>query len=81
MKDIFRRLLSAQINWKEGPGGGRLQAAFEGQIATLRFNDWPDEIMCTIFIDGEEQDWEDLPPNWTLPPAPEETATDVMQSA
>jgi len=47
----------------------------------LRFNDWPDEIMCTIFIDGEEQDWEDIPENWALPEAPEERANDVMRSA
>jgi hypothetical protein len=81
MKDIFKRLLDAQINWKEAPGNPHLQAFFEGRIATLRFNDWPDEIMCTILIDGEEQDWEDLPPNWTLPAAPEEKSTDVMRSA
>jgi len=81
MKDIFRRLLDSRISWKETPGSKHLQAVFEGKITTLRFNDWPDEIMCTIFIDGEEQDWEDIPENWALPEAPEERANDVMRSA
>lgn len=81
MKDIFRRLLDERISWKENPGSKHLQAVFEGKIATLRFNDWPDEVMCTIFIDDEEQDWEDIPSNWTLPPAPEEEATNLIQSA
>lgn len=48
---------------------------FEGQLATLRFSDWPDEIMCATFWDSEEQDWEEISPNWTLPPAPEEEST------
>jgi hypothetical protein len=72
MKDIFKRMLDAKISWQEVPENPHLQAVFEGKVAKLRFNDWPDQIMCTIFIDGDEQDWEDIPENWTLPPAPEE---------
>ncbi len=68
MKEIFKRMLDTKIDWQEVSGNPHLQAQFEGKIVTLRFNDWPDAVMCTIFIDGDEQDWEDLPDIWTLPP-------------
>jgi hypothetical protein len=80
MKDIFKRILDAKLDWKEVPDSLNLQARFEGKIATLRFNDWPDEIMCTIVIDGEEQDWEDIPESWSLPPAPEEATAETKKA-
>ena len=67
MKDIFKRLIRAKVDWQEVAGNPHLQASFEGKTATLKFNDWPDEVMCTISLDGDEQDWEDFPSNWTLP--------------
>jgi len=67
MKDIFKQLLDSKIDWEESPETKYLQARFNDKVARLRFNDWPDEILCTIFIDSEEQDWEDWPEHWTLP--------------
>ncbi len=73
MKDIFKQLIDAKIDWKESSDSPHLQAVFQNKVVTLRFNDWPDEILCTILIDGDEQDWEDFPPNWTLPEVDEES--------
>lgn len=67
MKDIFKQLLDSKIDWEESPETVYLQARFNDKAARLRFNDWPDEILCTIFIDSDEQDWEDWPDHWILP--------------
>jgi hypothetical protein len=64
---IFERLLAAKIDWLEPPGSQYCQATFEGKSVGLRLNDFPEEIMCTMFIDNEEQDWHQFPPNWSLP--------------
>jgi hypothetical protein len=67
MKDIFERLLAAKIDWLEPPSSLYFQATFEGKNVRLRINDFPEEIMCTMFVDNEEQNWDQFPPNWILP--------------
>jgi hypothetical protein len=67
MKDIFKQLIDSKIDWKELPDSPHLQSVFQNKVVKLRFNDFPDEVLCTIIIDDEEQDWDELPSNWTLP--------------
>lgn len=67
MKEIFKQLIDAKLDWEEVPNSSMLQARFRDKVASLRFNDWPEEVLCTIFVDADQQDWEDFPSNWTLP--------------
>jgi hypothetical protein len=68
MKDIFEELLKATINWQEARDHSNLlEASFQGKVVRLRLNHFSEEVLCTLFADGEQQDCDDLPSNWTLP--------------
>lgn len=68
MKDIFKDLLRANIDWQQSPEDPKLlQAYFQSKLVKLKLNDFPAEIMCTLIVDSDEQNWDDFPSNWTLP--------------
>lgn len=71
MKDIFKEIVDAEIHWEE-LSGPYFQARFRDKAVKLRLNDFPDEILWTLIVDGEELDLEETPARWSLPPEPDE---------
>lgn len=66
MTNIFDEIRDSQIDWEE-LSGPYFQARFRGKIVKLRLNDFPDEVLWTLIVDGEEQNLEETPALWTLP--------------
>jgi hypothetical protein len=80
MKQIFQEIVNEKIQWEE-TSGPYFQARFKNKTVTLRLNDFPDEVLWTLIIDGEEVDLEETPTLWTLPPEPaEESAEDLSDN-
>ena len=42
-------------------------AVIDGEELKLRLNDFPEEPLCTLIWEGNEQDLDDLGKHWTLP--------------
>ena len=42
-------------------------SSFHDKIVKLRLNDFPEEPLCTVIIDGIETDLDDFPKNSTMP--------------
>lgn len=62
-------LIVTEIDWiAEANEPYMHYAIVDGKTIRLRLNDFPDEPICTVFIDGKGFDIEEFPrPNWTLP--------------
>jgi hypothetical protein len=63
LRDIFNR----KIDWESTESPQVLRAVVRGKELRLRFNDFPEEPLCTLIWEGGEQDLNDRGPNWTLP--------------
>jgi len=67
--DNLKELFSKEIVWKAVTDDS---VDFEAEIAGfkcgLRINDFPDEPHYTIFYKGMEQDFDDAPKIWKIPP-------------
>lgn len=67
MKDIFNLILSEKIKWTPtNDEEFTFSSTYEGKIIKLRMNDFPDEPLCTLFINNEERDVDEFPENWSL---------------
>lgn len=61
-------LLQTRVDWKTSDDDPYVfQALYRGNVARVRFNDFPDEPICTVIVDGVETDLEEFPDCWTLP--------------
>jgi hypothetical protein len=68
MTNTLDRLLHTNIEWQPSQGSKYLfQYVFENRIVWLRLNDFPQEPLCTVILDGIEEDLSDFPKLWTLP--------------
>lgn len=66
--DLIQRLWQCRVDWELSAESPYLfQAAFENKTVQLRLNDFPDEPLCTIIVDGTETDLHEFPSLWTLP--------------
>jgi len=63
MNDIFTR----KIDWENTDSPHVLRAVVDGREIRLRFNDFPEEPLCTLIWEGGEQNLNDRGPDWTLP--------------
>ena len=68
MKAIFQEVINTEILWEKCPGP-YFQADYKEKLLTLRLNDFPDEVLLTLIIDGDEQDLEETPKSWKIPPS------------
>jgi hypothetical protein len=65
---IIDQLVTAPIDWMQtGKEKWILHAELDGRRIMLRFNDFPDENICTVFLDNEKHELEEIPKCWTLP--------------
>lgn len=65
--NLFKKIVDARIQWQQ-LSGPYFQSNFQGKIIKLRLNDFPDEVLWTLIVDGEELNLEETPPHWILPP-------------
>lgn len=64
----IEQLLKTKIDWQKTQKSEYLFSAFiEGKELYLRLNDFPEEPLCTVIIDGHERNLDDLGEGWTLP--------------
>src|SRR5207253_735753 len=45
----------------------RFETVVDGRVVALRLNDFPEEPLCTVIVDGGETDLDDWPPAWRHP--------------
>jgi hypothetical protein len=68
MPRFFDELPQCIVEWNAVADSPNLfDADFQGQTVLLRLNDFPEEPLYTLIIDGVERDFHDFPPQWTLP--------------
>jgi hypothetical protein len=68
MTSVLEQLQNAKMDWQTTSESPYIfQAVFEGKTIRLRLNDFPDEPLCTVFIEGTETDLHEFPTFWTLP--------------
>ncbi len=62
-----------KIDWQEVNGEDYNFIGFAGkEEVRLRLNDFPDEVLCTIYWSGGQYDIDDIGKYWILPLPPEE---------
>lgn len=67
-EDWMQKILHSRIDWETSAESPYLfQAVLEGRAVRLRLNDFPDEPLCTLIVEGKETDLHEFPPVWTLP--------------
>lgn len=65
---VIEGLQSARIEWESSVDSPYIFIAdVQGKHVRLRLNDFPAEPLCTLMIDGEQTDLDELPKLWTLP--------------
>jgi len=68
MTDLLDYLTQSRIDWQTTSESPYIfEAVFQGTMVRLRLNDFPEEPLCTVVIDGAGTDLDDLPKTWTLP--------------
>ena len=63
----LEQLQRATIDWKQSPEPYVFEAELNGEKVLLRLNDFPDEPLCRVIINGSETNLEDMATGWTLP--------------
>lgn len=61
----IERLRTSRIEWKS-IGAGLYSVLVENQRVLLRLNDFPNESLCTLILNGREVDLEVLPAGWSI---------------
>ena len=65
----LRELLSQEIHWQRDPERqGFFFAEIRGAKVELRLNNFPDEVLCTLFVGSESLNVDDWGKKWQLPP-------------
>ena len=73
LSKIIKQILRASVVWREVvPGGVEFHAEVKGHTCKLRMNDFPEEPLYTLIVEGEELDIDDAPKGWSFPSLPEE---------
>jgi hypothetical protein len=62
------QLLTTHIDWVQtGEEKWILHVELDGGRINLRLNDFPEENLCTVFLDNQKYELDNLPTCWTLP--------------
>jgi hypothetical protein len=65
---LINRLKETKLDWESLPENPYLfSLPKQNKEIRLRLNDFPDEPICTLIINGEETDLEEFPALWSLP--------------
>jgi hypothetical protein len=68
MTGVLEKLQHTKVDWQTTKESLYIfQATYEGMTVRLRLNDFPDEPLCTVIVDGQETDLHEFPKIWTLP--------------
>jgi hypothetical protein len=68
MADLLEQLKNAKIDWQKSADSPYIfQTSVNQKVVRLRLNDFPEEPLCTVIIDGQETDVHEFPQSWTLP--------------
>lgn len=63
--NIIAKIQNAQLTWKRtGSKDAIYGAKCEGEAFKLRLNDFPDEVLLTLFVHDKEIDLEEMPEGW-----------------
>jgi hypothetical protein len=66
---LLDSLLKKHITWIEDiPHCSHFHAHVDGDLCRLRMNDFPEEPMYTVEVEGEKRDFDELPSGWVIPP-------------
>jgi hypothetical protein len=62
------RLLNMSLQWEPVDGSDRYfsTAMFPSSTCSLRMNDFPDEPLWTLIVNGVEHHFDDQPVNWRI---------------
>jgi hypothetical protein len=61
-------LLSEEVYWRHDPTRKAFfLAEISGTKVELRLNNFPDQVLCTLFVGGQSQDVDDWGKKWHLP--------------
>ena len=64
----LEELLETRINWEnDNRQKSLLSTMIRGEKIYLRFNDFPEEPLCTVIFPGVRQDLDDCPEWWIIP--------------
>lgn len=67
IENILNDLQSANIRWTEAKDGHAMyETVYKGEPLKLRLNDFPDEVLLTLFIRDDKIDLEECPKDWHL---------------
>jgi hypothetical protein len=68
MDVLLDRLREARVDWQTTSESPYVfQTIYHEKVVRLRLNDFPDEPLCTVIIDGAEIDLHEFSKAWTLP--------------
>ncbi len=68
MSDLLTQLQTTSLAWRRTSESAFLfEATALGKHLRLRLNDFPEEPICTLIVDGQETDLQIFPERWTLP--------------
>ena len=67
ISNVFERLREAELVWTQEAEGPVWSVVFEGEHASLRMNDFPEEPLYTLTFRGKSIDFNDSPKGWTIP--------------
>jgi hypothetical protein len=67
IEDFLIDLQSAALTWTRAKQGDAIyETVYKGEPVKLRLNDFPDEVLFTLFIRDKEINLEERPKTWHL---------------
>jgi hypothetical protein len=68
LSDLIEQLQRVKVDWQATAKSTYVfDAVFAEKKIRLRLNDFPDDPLCTVIVNGREKDLDEFPKSWTLP--------------
>ncbi len=66
--NAFESVMDQRLIWSPASGTERdfFSDVYPGETCFLRINDFPDEPLWTLFLNGESFNFDETPPKWTV---------------
>jgi hypothetical protein len=66
--EFFGLLQQSAFDWEMSVESPYIfKATLQDKFLRLRLNDFPDDPLCMVIVDGTELDLQEFPSSWTLP--------------
>ncbi len=65
--DVFDQKMRLPIRWRKTDVPYVFNATIDGELFTLRLNDFPAEPLCTFTYGDTQMHLDDFPESWILP--------------